>query len=830
MSFICGLLIAFLVPSAPQSIEFRQVLTIGPMGAGGRIPFPTNALIDDLANGRQVSPVEGAEATSVRGDVRKWRKLEVGSDGWFTSEDFSGGFASVTYDSPTERVMALEASGHSFVYVNGEPRGGDPYGFGIVRLPIQVKKGENTFLFSVGRGRLRFKLDMIQVGVFPEARDATLPDLIVGESGERHGAILVTNSTPLTMRGFVMKVRLGDGRTVSHPLPSLIPFFNLKVPFTFDVPKSLKGDSVPLHVSIVDEKGVASLDSVSFALAVKQSYQLHKRTFVSAVDGSVQYYAVQPPFQSSLATADALVLSVHGAGVEAMGQAAAYGQKSWATIVAPTNRRQFGFDWEATGMTDAMEALEDAKRIYKPREDRIYLTGHSMGGHGTWYLGAMRPDQWGAIGPAAGWINFWSYGGAVRFENPDPIEQMLLRVASVSDPLKVIENYKMFGVYVLHGDADDTVPVSQARDMRAKLSVFHRDVDFHEEPGGGHWYDTTPEPGADCVDYGPMFEFFDQHRRRLSKDVRSFSFSTVDPQTSGTCHWLTIKSQAARYLTSTVSVVNPIGTKTVKIETTNVKKLVLDRSKSPFDALEGSELSINIDGTELTYKVSLVNEIVLSRESGAWKASDGSLADSASDARSVGALKNVFNNDFVFVYGTTGTAEENAWSLAKARFDAETWWYRANGRAIVMSDRDYTGSQRPIGGRNNAVFFGNEDSNSEIARLLKFASVRLNRSSFQLEEHVLGGEDLSLMTTLWGESKALFNGSPVYSPMAIIGGTGIEGMRATNHVPYFVSGVHYPDITVFRSNVNRIGTKAIELVGLFGDDRSVENGEMVWRK
>jgi hypothetical protein len=42
----------------------------------------------------------------------------------------------------------------------------------------------------------------------------------------------------------------------------------------------------------------------------------------------------------------------------------------------------------------------------------------------------------------------------------------------------------------------------------------------------------------------------------------------------------------------------------------------------------------------------------------------------------------------VFVYGTQGTSEENAWSFAKARLDQETWQYRANGSVDVVRDVD----------------------------------------------------------------------------------------------------------------------------------------------
>ena len=58
--------------------------------------------------------------------------------------------------------------------------------------------------------------------------------------------------------------------------------------------------------------------------------------------------------------APALVLSLHGADVEASGQAAAYAQKEWCSIVAPTNRRKFGFDWEDWGRIDAFEPMAAA--------------------------------------------------------------------------------------------------------------------------------------------------------------------------------------------------------------------------------------------------------------------------------------------------------------------------------------------------------------------------------------------------------------------------------------------------------------------------------------
>ena len=63
-----------------------------------------------------------------------------------------------------------------------------------------------------------------------------------------------------------------------------------------------------------------------------------------------------------------------------------------------------------------------------------------------------------------------------------------------------------------------------------------------------------------------------------------------------------------------------------------------------------------------------------------------------------GPFKEAFRNRFILVVGTKGTPEENAWGLARARFDAETFWYRGNGSVDVVTD---TAFLEPAVGRLN---------------------------------------------------------------------------------------------------------------------------------
>src|SRR5205823_5794816 len=96
--------------------------------------------------------------------------------------------------------------------------------------------------------------------------------------------------------------------------------------------------------------------SAKLMLRIRKPGQTYKRAFISGIDGSVQYYAVNPAVVSQQPAAgpsknpsSALFLTLHGAGVEAIGQADAYSPKSWGNIVAATNRRPYGFDWEDWG-------------------------------------------------------------------------------------------------------------------------------------------------------------------------------------------------------------------------------------------------------------------------------------------------------------------------------------------------------------------------------------------------------------------------------------------------------------------------------------------------
>ena len=263
-------------------------------------------------------------------------------------------------------------------------------------------------------------------------------------------------------------------------------------------------------------------------------------------------------------------------------------------VVAPTNRRPYGFDWEDWGRLDAIEVLEHAERTFQTDPQQTYLTGHSMGGHGTWHLGVTFPDRFAAIAPSAGWISMWSYAGAKRTTSASPIDELMARALGPSDTLALSRNLARLGVYMLHGDADDNVPVGQARQMRKALGEFHPDFAYHEQQGAGHWW------GNACVDWPPLIAFLADHKIPAPDQVRKIDFVTASPAVSSRAHWLSIESQIKALLPSTVHLELEPEHRRFRGTTENVARLALDLGRALPDAKDAVPIQIETRRTEVT--------------------------------------------------------------------------------------------------------------------------------------------------------------------------------------------------------------------------------------
>ncbi len=629
---------------ADSPIVLRDALVIANVTAGGRTPLPVDHIAHAISTGTLGTPGrvpepgpwrvgvvrEGDTLTLADGSDRTWSAVTAGEDGAFTPDRLGpaarGGYALFEVTSERDQVRVLEASGHAMVFVNAEPRVGDPYAHGYVRVPVSLRAGRNTLLFRLaGRGPFRARLVEPESIVELNNGDLTTPDLVrltqTPGDAETHtvrmGLTLLNTTTSWVS---ITGPGVGDGEPSLAKPVWLPPTGVVKLPWsrTLSLDTAEANIAIPIELEArqapstgANEAANASPLRTQITLDVRDPWERHKRTFISEIDKSVQYYSVVPLAReaiegSSAGRATALVLSLHGASVEATNQAAAYRQRDWCVVACPTNRRPFGFDWEDWGRIDALEVLADAERAFATDPARRMLTGHSMGGHGTWHLGVTHPGLFAAIAPSAGWGWFDDYAGRRPTADEaakDAMMAIFRRAASTSDTPALIENLRGVPILMLHGDADDNVPLRQAQLMRERLDAAAIPHVLQVRPGAGHWWDDPATPGADCVDWPAMFDMF---------------------------------------------------------RTARVASTPRDADAPP---------------------IRVMHPALLTLPAGLASPSAPAAASLIKSPPNNGLFKYALMDGFAFLADETGTPEDAAAALSVARYLAERWWYQGNGFA-----------------------------------------------------------------------------------------------------------------------------------------------------
>lgn len=135
---------------------------------------------------------------------------------------------------------------------------------------------------------------------------------------------------------------------------------------------------------------------------------------------------------------------------------------------------------------DAMNVLEMMRREYNIDEDRIYLMGHSMGGAGTYYLGAQHNDIWAALAPISG-------AGAPR--TPEDVEP-----------------YRALPMLIMHGELDSIVPTSDSRRTAMLLQSIGSQHLYLQFPGKDHEF--WIRRGAENME--KVFQFFSVVSKRTN--------------------------------------------------------------------------------------------------------------------------------------------------------------------------------------------------------------------------------------------------------------------------------------------------------------------------
>ena len=120
--------------------------------------------------------------------------------------------------------------------------------------------------------------------------------------------------------------------------------------------------------------------------------------------------------------------------------------------------------------------LDEVMAKYHGDPTRVYLTGNSLGGFGTWFLGALHPERFAALVPICGGVR----GKAPRGDAP---------FAAFPDDKRAAEIARRIGktpVWIFHGKRDWLVPVAYSRELATALKEAGGDVRYTEYPDLGH--------------------------------------------------------------------------------------------------------------------------------------------------------------------------------------------------------------------------------------------------------------------------------------------------------------------------------------------------------
>lgn len=136
---------------------------------------------------------------------------------------------------------------------------------------------------------------------------------------------------------------------------------------------------------------------------------------------------------------------------------------------------------------NVLAVLDDVLGAYSVDESRVYLTGLSMGGYGTWSLAFSAPERFAAAAPVCGGGNF--------------VEFLL-------QPEKKREALKTLPIWAFHGAKDQVVPLAESKKLvEAVKAVGVEEARLYVFPEADHdsWTETYSSD--------ELYEWFLKHRR-----------------------------------------------------------------------------------------------------------------------------------------------------------------------------------------------------------------------------------------------------------------------------------------------------------------------------
>ena len=377
---------------------------------------------------------------------------------------------------------------------------------------------------------------------------------------------------------------------------------------------------------------LASLAKMVSTLQDEKDYLGKQRgTFWSAyysrADGSGQTFVLGLPKDYVPGRAYPLIIRLHGAGGVPRPPADGASAHRGFIVASPWGRGGTN-GYFGLGEDDVLQVIDYVRTWYKIDPDRIYVSGGSMGGQGTWRMASRHPDLFAGAAPVCGY--------------PD------------SAPLENLRNVPVFNQ---HGDMDWSVPVDQSRYAVARLQQLGYAVLHREAPGEGHAISNIYRSD----------DWLLTLRRESRPAAVTFSCRRPDPPFNR-AYWATVREFSDPHQVARVrgTVTGKGDQQSVSLTLENIAVLELDITRMPLDRRHG--LLLQVGRQFIQRKDALPGKLFLLNTADGWKVLDTwAPAESAIRPYRAGGPANLYSGEpLMIVYGTKGARAAELRQIAQA--------------------------------------------------------------------------------------------------------------------------------------------------------------------
>jgi predicted esterase len=458
--------------------------------------------------------------------------------------------------------------------------------------------------------------------------------------------------------------------------------------------------------------------------------------FFSRLDGSAQEYElfVPPAYRASATTRWPLVVTLHGlegnAGdyfrntfglardrrryptMRSHGRHGPAPTEGTMLVIAPTGRGQAFY--RHAGEVDVLEAIADVRRRFPLiDEDRIYITGGSMGGTGAAFLPYRHPDLFAASAALAGY-HHQRIRADTRHDGLSPVEHFLEAHRSDVDWAENGANLPMLLVRGVHDR-----PLEWTRCLVRRLNQLGYSCE-HREPQAGHnVWDATYADGA-------IFDWFSQYRR--PSHPRHVVLRTARERTRES-FWVRVDEREAPDVFAEVDAEIDNGVIAAQIQ--GAKAVTFD--PAPPLVTAGAPIVVRIGSSRIEGAAPLTIE----RMASGWqRATQPYPTPGARRPGLDGPIREVFDEPLTFVVGTHDPDHTFINRLVAEH------WARPPGWIVdypIVDDVDVTDAMIR---QTVLVLIGPPSSNSVLARIADRLPIRVGDDAIRVGSHAHRGDNV----------------------------------------------------------------------------------------